>query len=118
MIVVPFFKNATQIVPNCKTYPKHKTALSIMVFYHHWLKWFGDEDLVAKNTLEKVMIEWGLEKKTLKSAFNLKGEKIKNATIIGLTLTSTVVWDQYSGWTVEHSALIYEAKEMLRSFDI
>jgi hypothetical protein len=154
MVVLPFFNNATQVVPNCKTYPKHKTALAVIIFYHHWLKWFGDEDLVVKDALEEVMIEWGLEKKSLKSAFNLKGKKIKNPSIIGLTQSNTIIWvwqgyfhkisetslmhelvhvvlrvknghgdrdhegDKYSGWTVEHSALIYEAKEMLRSFDI
>ena len=25
---------------------------------------------------------------------------------------------KYNGWTIEHSAMILEAKEMLRSFDI
>ena len=154
MIIIPFFESASQVVPSCKIYPKHKTALAMMVFYHHWLKWFGDEDLSVKNALEGVMIEWSMEKKTFKVAYNLKGKKIKNATIIGLTRTSSLIWvwrgpfnrisdtslmhelvhvmlrvknghgdrdhegEKYSGWTIEHSALIYEAKEMLRSFDI
>ena len=154
MVMIPFFKNATQIVPNCSTYPKHKTALAMMVFYHHWTKWFGDQDLVVKNYLEKVMIEWGVEKRKLKYGYSLKGEKKENIVVVGLTKSNTFIWvwqgyfhkisesslihelvhvalraknghgdadhegDKYEGWTIEHTAMILEAKEMLRSFDI
>ncbi len=154
MVMIPFFKNATQIVPNCSTYPKHKTALAMMVFYHHWTKWFGDQDLVVKNSLEKVMIEWGVEKRKLKYGYSLKGEKKENIVVVGLTKSNTFIWvwqgyfhkisesslihelvhvalraknghgdadhegDKYEGWTIEHTAMILEAKEMLRSFDI
>lgn len=154
MIIIPFFKRATQIVPNCQTYPKHKTALAMMVFYHHWNKWFDDEDLVVKDALEKIMIEWGTKKRTFKKGYSLKGEKKENITILGLTSSNSYIWvwegyfhqiaqsslmhelvhialrakyghgdadhegTIYSGWTDNHSAMILEAKEMLRSFDI
>ena len=66
MILIPYFKSATQIVPNCKTYPKHQTALAMMIFYHHWLENFGDDDLKVRKALEKVMITWDVEKRTIK----------------------------------------------------
>ena len=92
MIMIPFFVNASQVVPDCGTYPKHQTALAMMVFYHHWVKYFGDDDLKIKHTLEKVMITWDHKKKKLKKgAYNLKGKKLKNATIIGLTQTGSVM---------------------------
>ncbi len=154
MIVIPFFKNATQIIPNCETYPKHKTALALMVFYHHWLKWFGDENFIVKNMLEKVMIEWDTKKRTIKKAYNIRGKEIENPTIVGLVRTNTIIWvwegyshkiaesslihelvhlslrakygsgdsdhegNKYDGWTADHSKMILEAKDMLRSFDI
>tara|TARA_R100000152_G_C6681184_1_gene115009 strand:- start:102 stop:710 length:609 start_codon:yes stop_codon:yes gene_type:complete len=154
MVIIPFFENATQIVPNCNTYPKHKTALALMVFYHHWVKWFGDEDLVVKKSLEKLMIEWSDKKKQIKRGYSLKGEKRENVTVLGITKTNSYIWvwkgyfhkisesslmhelvhialrakyghgdsdhegDKYAGWTVNHSAMILEAKEVLRSFDI
>jgi hypothetical protein len=154
MIMIPFFEGATQVVPNCETYPKHQTALAMMVFYHHWVKYFGDSELKIKQTLEKAMVTWGAEKKTLKLAYNMEGEKIVDATVIGLTQSSSLVWvwqgyghkisesslihelvhlslralnghgdydhegTKRDGWTPEHTKMIVEAKNMLRSFNI
>jgi len=154
MVVIPFFKSASQIVPNCQTYPKHKTALAMMVFYHYWNRWFGDEDLLVKKALENVMVEWGTKKKNLKRGYSLKGELKNNVTVVGLTKSNSFIWvwqgkfhriaesslihelvhislrakyghgdsdhegSKYYGWTPEHSAMIIEAKEALRSFDI
>ena len=154
MVMIPFFERASQLVPNCQTYPKHKTALAMMVFYNYWNRWFGDEDLVVKKALEKVMIEWGTKKRTLKRGFSLEGELRKNITVLGVTRSNSFIWvwqgpfqkisetslihelvhialraqhghgdadhegTKYNGWTVEHTALIIEAKEALRSFDI
>ena len=154
MVIIPFFKNATQIVPNCRTYPKHQTALALVIFYHHWLGHFGDDDLKVKNMLEKVMITWDTEKKISKKAYNLKGDVHRGSKVIGLTMSSSTTWvwkgyyhkiaesalmhelvhlslraknghgdndhegTKYDGWTRIHSAMILEAKEMLRSFNI
>ncbi len=154
MIMIPFFKRASQLVPNCQTYPKHKTALAMIVFYHHWYDWFGDEDLVVKKALEKVMIEWGTQKRTVKRGFSLKGEARKDITVLGITKSNSFIWvwegyfhklsesslvhelvhvalrakyghgdadhegSKYDGWTTEHTAMILEAKETLRSFGI
>jgi len=154
MVIIPFFKNATQIVPNCKTYPKHKTALALMVFYHHWVNWFGDDDLAVKKAIEKIMIEWDTKKRKIKRGYSLKGERRENITVVGITKSNSYIWvwegyfhkisesslihelvhvalraknghgdsdhegNKYDGWTDSHSAMILEAKEMLRSFDI
>ena len=154
MVMIPFFKSSSQIMPNCDTHPKHKTAMALMIFYHHWVEYFGDKDYKIKNMLEQVMITWGTKKRTVKRSYNLYGELSEGREVTGIALTNTTIWvwegyfhkisetslmhelvhvilrvknghgdrdhegDKYSGWTVEHSALIYEAKEMLRSFDI
>lgn len=109
MIVIPFFINATQIVPNCQTYPKHQTSLAMIVFYHHWVKWFGDDNFKIKNALENLMVEWGTEKKKLKTGYNLQGKKIKNANIIGLTQTKSYIW-VWEGYNhkISESSLIHE----------
>ncbi|MEC8977650.1 MAG: hypothetical protein VYC40_01905 [Pseudomonadota bacterium] len=154
MIVVPFFGRATQIVPNCQTYPKHKTSLALMVFYHHWVKSFGDENLVVKKALEKIMIEWGVNKKVVKKGYSLDGKERRDVTVVGMTKTKSYIWvwqgynhkisesslihelvhvalraknghgdsdhegDIYHGWTKQHTTMILEAKEVLRSFNI
>ena len=63
MVLIPFFEEASQIMPNCKTYPKHMTALAMMVFYHKWEEYFGDSDYAVRGMLQKVMIQWGTTKK-------------------------------------------------------
>ena len=109
MILIPYFKSATQIVPNCETYPKHQTALAMMIFYHHWLENFGDDDLKVKKALEKVMITWGLEKRTIKKSYNIKGEPSRNSTVVGITRSDSVIW-VWQGYDhrISKSSLIHE----------
>jgi len=126
----------------------------MMVFYHHWVNRFGDEDLIVKDALENLMIEWSKKKKTVKKGFSLDGKPRKNVTVTGITKTKSYIWvwegyyhkisesslihelvhvalraknghgdsdhegSKYEGWTTDHSAMILEAKETLRSFNI
>ena len=92
MVILPYFKNASMIVSDCDVYPKHETVLGLMIFYEHWAKVFGDPNHKVKDALEKIMITWGLEKRTMERAYSLDGRRIKNATIIGLTQSASVIW--------------------------
>ena len=109
MVLIPFFKRATQIVPNCQTYPKHKTALSLLIFYHIWNEYFGDRDFAVKGMLEQVMIQWGTNKKTSKSGYSLNGTPFKNRKIIGRVESDNMIW-VWQGYRHEiaQSALIHE----------
>ena len=92
MIILPYFENAIQVVSDCDVYPKYKTAMALIIFYEHWVNTFGDSRQTVKNALEKIMITWGLEKKSMKRAYSINGKKIENATIIGLTQGNSVIW--------------------------
>ena len=92
MIMIPFFRKATQIVPNCNLYEKHKTSLAMMVFYQQWAENIGDDNLSVRNMLEDVMIEWDINKKTVKKAYNLKGEKVTNVRVNGLARGGNYTW--------------------------
>ena len=83
MIFIPFFEKASQVVPNCATYPKHKTAIALLIFYHKWVEFFGDRDYAVKSVLEKVMIQWDNNKKISKRGYTLRGELFENHNIIG-----------------------------------
>ena len=109
MILIPFFENASQIVPNCQTYPKHQTALAFFVFYHKWTEYFNDNDYAVRGMLQKVMVEWGMEKKISKRGFNLKGQPFKNRVIIGRVESSTMTW-VWKGYNhkISESALMHE----------
>ena len=109
MIVLPYFKNATQVVHDCKVYKKYETALALMIFYDHWKSNFGDSNLKVKNALENIMITWGLKKRTLKKAYSIKGKKIKNPTIVGLTQGKSVVWVwRGKNYKISRSSLAHE----------
>ena len=109
MVMLPFFKRSAQIMPNCETYPKHETALALMIFYHHWLDYFGDDDLKVKNMLEQVMITWDTKKKVAKKSYDLHGELNEGRDVIGLTLTDTTTW-VWEGYfhKISESSLIHE----------
>jgi len=109
MVLIPFFESAVQIVPNCKTYPKHETALAFFVFYHKWVEYFGDRDYAVRGVLEKVMVRWDVNKKVSSRGFNLKGERFKDHKIIGRVESASVIW-VWQGYDhkISQSALFHE----------
>ncbi len=109
MVLIPFFEEASQIVPNCKTYPKYMTALAMMVFYHKWEEYFGDSDYAVRGMLQKVMIQWGTTKKTSKRGFNIHGEAFTERVIIGRVEAKNIIW-VWQGYNhkISQSALMHE----------
>lgn len=109
MVMIPYFNKATQIVPNCETYPVHQTALALFIFYHQWLEYFGDHNMAVRGILEKVMIEWGTEKRVSSAGFNLKGEPYENSKILGVVETESMIW-VWQGYNhrISESALFHE----------
>ena len=92
MIMIPFFNMATQIVPSCQMYPKYKTSLAMIVFYQHWVYYFGDDDNSVKNMLHNVMIEWGSRKKTIVGAYDIDGVSVTSPVIVGLVKSENMIW--------------------------
>jgi len=114
MILIPFFKGTSQIIPNCQTYPKHQTALALLVFYHQWLEYFEDNNMAVRAMLENVMIEWGMEKREDVGGYDIRGKPIdEGRKIIGLVVSNTFIW-VWKGYNLDgkhrlsESALIHE----------
>ena len=109
MIIIPFFEQASQIVPSCDLYSKHKTVLALFVFYHKWVEYFGDKNFAVRGMLEKVMIKWDHEKKVSKKGYNIRGEPFTNHNIIGRVETDSMIW-VWKGYNnkISESALIHE----------
>ena len=109
MIVIPYFEKATQVVPNCNTYPVNKTAFAMIIFYHQWLEYFEDNNMAVRGMLENVMIEWGVEKKIVKEAYSVTGEKVKDARVIGLARGGNMmwVWQGYNG-RISETSFVHE----------
>ena len=113
MVLIPFFETASQVVPNCQTYPKHQTALAFFVFYHKWTEYFGDRDYAVRGVLEKVMVKWDANKKTSKRGYSLNGEPFEDRTIIGRVETKSMTW-VWQGYNhkISQSALFHELVHM------
>ena len=114
MILIPFFESASQIVPNCQTYPKHQTALALLDFYHQWLEYFEDNNMAVRAMLENVMIEWDMKKRENAGGYDIKGEPVEEGRkIIGLVISDTIIW-VWRGYNLDgnhrlsESALIHE----------
>ena len=91
MIVIPYFEKATQVVPNCNTYPVNKTAFAMIIFYHQWLEYFEDNNMAVRGMLENVMIEWGVEKKIEDaSLFTLALFGLRRSRRLRLSLPSAI----------------------------
>ncbi len=109
MVFIPFFKEASQILPNCETYPKHKTAIALLIFYHKWVEWFGDHNYAVRGMLERVMIRWDTEKKVGKRGYTLTGELFEGRNIIGRVESESIIW-VWQGYNhrISQSALMHE----------
>ena len=113
MVLIPFFEHASQIMPNCQTYPKYKTALALIVFYHKWEEYFGDKNYAVKGMLEKIMIQWDTNKKTSKRGYKLNGELFENHNIIGRVESDSMTWVwQGCDHRISQSALFHELVHM------
>ena len=109
MILIPYFKHATQIVTRCEIYPNHRVSLAMTLFYYNWVENFGDYDYSVKELLRSIMIEWGEKVKVSKQGFFLDGKKFTNHNIIGRVMSPTTIW-VYKGEKEEISetAFIHE----------
>jgi len=110
MMMIPFFRRAAQISPNCQTYPSKNVSMAMIIFYHNWLYHFHDDRLLIKRMLEKVVIEWGLEKKEATGrGFYIDGKKNSNSKLIGLVMSPTMIW-VYQGdeHRISETSLIHE----------
>jgi len=109
MILIPYFEKATQIIPNCKTYPVHQTTFALFIFYHQWLENFEDNNMAVRGMLEKVMIEWGTEKRVSIGGYDLKGIPAENQNILGIVESENMIW-VWEGYNhnISESALFHE----------
>ena len=109
MIMIPYFNQATQIVPNCNTYPVHEVAFSMFIFYHQWLEYFEDDNMAVRGMLEKVMIEWGTKKRFSKKGYYTNGKPFEDRKILGVVKSESMIW-VWQGYDhkISESALFHE----------
>jgi len=110
LIILPYFEHASQLVPNCQTYPVHKTSLALFIFYHQWIENFGDDSFTTRGMLQRVMIHWDTKKRSGVNGYDMEGEKFESdRNIIGLVETDSIIW-VWQGYhhRISESSLIHE----------
>jgi hypothetical protein len=96
MIRISGFSNAWQIIHNCKRYDPAKVGSAMKLFYVAWKAEFGDPEGKIFQQLDGLLIEWGIEKKTVASAYSIDGKHLKNPPVVGLALSPGWIWNYTS----------------------
>ena len=149
MVKIPGFSQAWQVVERCDEFPAERVSIALVFFYFEWKQKFGDFDGSVRRALDNIMIEWS-SKDRFSSAYDVTGQYIRDASVVGLALTPSVIWvkireekmicktslvhelvhiaiwakkktdadpdhlgPKFTGWSVEHSALIQEVNDQL-----
>lgn len=110
LIILPYFDRASQLMPNCKTYPVYKTSLALFVFYHQWIEYFGDSDYAVRGMLQRVMIHWDTKKRAGVNGYDMEGRSFESdQKIIGLVETDSIIW-VWQGYhhRISESSLVHE----------
>lgn len=109
LIRLPYLENSWHIVHSCDDINSHEVASSILYFYVQWVSQFGDEDLSVFTALNNIVVEWGPEKKIIRSAYSMDGEYLENVTIVGLAISPEMIWCHFPpGSKISSSSLVHE----------
>lgn len=110
MVKIPNFKNSWQVQEGCSFPNRYNVAYVMRIFYKEWKEQFGDETGEVLDNLNKIVITWGDEKKTITGiGFDVDGKPLSGKAR-GLTLMPGYVWV----WTnplykrIAATALIHE----------
>lgn len=85
------FDDAYQVVSFCEM-DSLEVSTAMSLFYHFWVKEFGDSKGLVLENLNRMTVEWGEEEKVVAKAYTVTGEPIYDEEVIGLTLTKNYIW--------------------------
>jgi len=106
---IPGWDMSYQIEPSCSLPDPADTSLALHIFYMEWYKRFGDKSNIVLKNLNRMTIEWRLEKMVFNNGYRMDGTFIEQGTAIGLTLDKDyVVVYLGPGEKVPDTSLIHE----------
>jgi hypothetical protein len=89
---LPFFSNAVQVQFSCDYYDHDHVAWAMYIFYEEWVNMYGDEDLAVKVSLNNLEIQWSKNPRTEERVYDIDGNFLESARVIGLMLSPTSIW--------------------------
>ena len=105
--VIPHLKNTAQLLDICHV-DSYAVYRSIYIFYENWKGWFGDDGEEVKEMINNLLIEWGDKKRTVRSAYDIHGNHVSNASVVGLALSPNHLWAMRGKEGIGTSSLVHE----------
>ena len=106
-VSLPFFTNSRQIQFSCKYYDSDHVAWAMYVFYEEWVESYGDEGAILKDVLSNIEIQWGARPRVEERVFDITGQFLERANVVGLMLSPTSVWVSVED-NISDTALVHE----------
>jgi len=91
LVKLPGWDDAWQTVKSCSTAPPEKVSIAMKVFYLYWLETFGDRYNRVSVSMNKLMVLWGEEPRTV-SGYRTDGSYGTNLSVQGMAHTKSIVW--------------------------
>ena len=92
MTKLPYFSTAWQSQPNCDVYKRETVSAILLHFYAKWKRVFGDDDKKLWYEINRITIIWSLKTRTLKNVYDIQGNHLKEAEVIGLCEKLFYIW--------------------------
>jgi len=105
--VIPNLKSTAQLLDECLV-DSYAVYRAIYVFYENWKSWFGDEGGEVDDMINNLLIEWGDKKRTVRGAYDIHGNYIPNASVVGLAISPNHLWAKRGKKGIGTSSLVHE----------
>ena len=105
--IIPNLQKTVQIMDVCQV-DSYAVYRAIYVFYENWKNWFGDEDKVVHHMINNLLIEWGDKRRTVRGAYDIHGQFISNASVVGLAISPNHLWAKRNPKGIGASSLVHE----------
>jgi len=106
-VSLPFFSNAVQVQFSCDYYDKDHVAWAMYVFYEEWNRTYGDEGKAVRHAMNNLEIQWGRESRQVSRVYDINGNFLRTASVVGLMLSPTSIWASVEN-NISDTSLVHE----------
>ena len=109
LVRMPGWSNAWHMTSHCSIADPAKAAISMKIFYLHWVETFGDPGKRVWKNLDSILIMWGPESKEVHSGYDLSGNFLTGVRAKGIAHSKGTIWVKKDTFDLMcESSLIHE----------